>query len=196
VPIPIAYESEIPLAVNVLVKALENPALIPPVIISFAPSKRISTKAWEALCSVLIEIPSGYALIVDEAWNVQKAGSISDGLQDMIRSSGNRPQIGSGQKQHDEDFTIIQTSHRFSDFATKARFVATDYYIARTTLSHDIEALEKTFPPSVAYWVQRLKDHEFLHIREEKGNVEVTAVEPSSWYAMVRNQDRLARAIQ
>lgn len=193
IPIRIEKLSEIRLGMAVLEKALQNEKL-GTTIISVSPDRAICDQVWNAFSDTLAEYPSGYAVIVDEAWNLQKATHINPKLQDMIRSSGNRPQIGSGQIEHNEDFTLIQTSHRFADLSTNVRSIATDFFIFRSTLTHDLDAIEAAFSPHVSREdVSGLGNHQALHIRDDhNGGIRATILrDPSKWHATINNSDRL-----
>lgn len=194
-PVRIESESEISVAMQVIQRAMENERL-GTTIIAVAPTKPLVEKTWIAFADTLAEYQGGYAVIVDEAWNLQKANHANPKLQDMIRSSGNRPPIGSGNIEHSEDFTLIQTSHRFSDLSTNVRFVATDFFIFRSTLTHDLDAIEAAFSPHLSrHDVTGLGNHEALHIRDHKnGGIYVTVIDPAKWAPVlnVNNDDRLS----
>lgn len=194
IPMYVANVSEIPMAMNLLMRAMENPSL-GTTVIAVTPEKKIQDEVWNAFSDTVSQYPGGYAVIIDEAWNLQKANSINPKLQDMIRSSGNRPPIGSGSVEHNEDFTLIQTSHRFADLSTNVRSVATDFYIFRSTLTHDLDAIEAAFSPHVTRAdVIGLGDHQAIHVTDDhNGGIKVTILaDPRKWRAEVCNDDRIS----
>jgi hypothetical protein len=120
----------------------------------------------------------GFALIVDEAGELQGANQINDALRRAV-----------AQHPTDGDFrvTIIQTSHRLSEYHGKCKALVDELYIFRTTHPRDLQALlDYTGDESVLPIVQDLPQHHCLRYKFARQKDGVAQYEvwdnPTVWY--------------
>lgn len=85
-----------------------------------------------------------------------------------------------------ETVHIIITAHRPSDIPTGVRAIADHWLIFATTQEHDLKAIEqRSGSPRVLAAVRTLKDREYVHWNDAKGNYGIER-DASSWYFAMR----------
>jgi len=137
--------------------------------------------AFEDMCSVLFPpqfTKGGFALIVDEAGELQAANSINPALR---RAIAQHPTKGL------ERVHIVQTSHRLAEYHGKVKTCLNDLYIFRTKNPRDHAALvDFTGEPELVEIVSELPKHHLIHYkfaRQDNGVPQFDLWDdPARWY--------------
>ena len=137
--------------------------------------------AFEEMADVLFPpqfTRGGFALIVDEAGELQGANQINEALK---RAIAQHPTKG------DFRVSIIQTSHRLPEFHGKTKALLNDLYIFQTTHPRDLQTiLDYTGSEEILPIVEKLPQHHLLRYKFARQADGVAQYEvwdnPTVWY--------------
>lgn len=167
----------------------ENPTVnVPPVVYRF--DYMTAEDAFTEMSVVLFPpqfTRGGFALVVDEAGELQGANYINPALK---RAVAQHPLKGELQDH------IIQTSHRLAEYNGKVKTCLDDLYIFRTRNPRDLRALEDfTSEPELVRIVQDLRKHHLIHYkfaRQDDGQNQFEIwTDPTQWFIAI-NADAVA----
>jgi hypothetical protein len=125
----------------------------------------------------------GFALVIDEAGELQNAHGIHPALLRVIKQHPTFPPR--------ESVLVIQTNHRLSEFHNSCKALMNDLYIFQTTLPRDLDVLDQhTGIPEIRAIVANLPKHHCVHYiygRMEAGVPQYEVWDnPKFWYTPLK----------
>lgn len=122
----------------------------------------------------------GFALIIDEAGLLQTANSIDENLARVVKQHPTFPAR--------ESVTVIQTSHRLSEFHGASKALMNELYIFQTTHPRDLETLadHTDGEAAIAEAVRQLPRHHCVRYKYGRQEAGVSQWElwdrPEAWF--------------
>jgi len=112
-----------------------------------------------------------YALVIDEASELQTAGWRDEWLDRYIR-------------QAPDDVSLIMTTHRAVDLAKLSRALSSDLFVFRTRQESDLKVLESEFPEIRTDVIRDLPMYHVLHYWVDYGGIGRNNLwdKPREWY--------------
>jgi hypothetical protein len=137
---------------------------------------------FEGFCRVLFPpkfTRGGFAVIVDEAGELQTAHGINPDLLRAIKQHPTDPPA--------QSVLLVQTNHRLAEFHNSSKALMDELYIFQTTLPGDLRVIEEhTGSREIAEIVRTLPKHhcvKYLYGRQDDGVPQyVVMSNPEIWY--------------
>jgi hypothetical protein len=144
------------------------------------------SEEFSGFCGVLFPpkfTRGGFAVLVDEAGELQTAHGINPNLLRAIKQHPTHPAS--------ESVLLVQTNHRLAEFHNSSKALMDELYIFQTTLPGDLRVLEEhTGIPEISNIVRNLPKHQcvkYLYGRQQAGVPQYTIMDdPSVWYTPLK----------
>lgn len=154
--------------------------------IVYRPESGDVEEEFQSFCRVLFPpkfTRGGFAVIVDEAGELQTAHGINSDLLRAIKQHPTDPPS--------ESVLLVQTNHRLAEFHNSSKALMDELYIFQSTLPGDLRTIEEhTGSHEVAVIVRNLPKHhcvKYLYGRQNSGVPQYVVMDdPSVWYSPLK----------
>lgn len=123
---------------------------------------------FDAFASVIWK-KTGFVLVVDESHWLQSANSCNDSLASFVRMSDSN------------SVHLLQSAHAPADMWSRARGLASDWFLFHTTRAADLDAIESQCGEEVREKSNHLEKHEYIHFNLDEQSFEIVS-DSKSWF--------------